>query len=521
VIQRVTVNVTLFLTVLVGIGQPMTASGFEPTPTHPGLTAPAMLASKLHTALRSWGWQLGLFETLRLDPGELSRRDFNRLRRDLLRLDPAGGYAPNAEQRLRAAGWTMAGSVLAQRPASLNRNHFYCPALRAGLDDPVPFVGTLLGLLAVIDGADTVRELFTGTGFDLTGKPAPEWVLSGDSPWSVNTFHQALATSVSAPTLRKRQHHLAMALLSLGAVLHVLQDMASPTHVRNDFRVGHLQQLGSTFLNRGSVFERYVSRRFGQFGIPRYRGKPIQRNRTRDFFTNKSWSGLADITTVHHFSPGTVPPPIQVLHDADPDELRRRLQGKLQLAKPALGPIDFACLRRQARCHIKGPHGPQLAFSIDRDHRLSFFLDGRCHFAAARHLLPLAIGFSTGLINHLIRARIALKDNSEGLELLNNGVAISSGRARIFVEDKGGNRRPLQTIKLGLPAEPGASLARFRPILPASAHALVVLLVGQDRLGEPLVAATRHVLTGNTGKTDEPSSGPGKDDADDADDVDE
>jgi len=239
-------STTTLLALAVAVLVPHAARGFEPAPTHPGLTGRAVLQSRLHTFLhKECGWELGLFEELRLDRGQTGRRRYNRLTRDLRRLDPAGGYRSDEKTgALRAVAWCLAGSVLAQRPASLNRHHFYCPPLRAGLDDSGPIVGELLALLAMLEGSDTVREFFTGTGFDLTGKPAPAWVLAGDNDLSIPALYRHLARSISTESAAARRHHLALALLAMGGVLHVIQDMASPTHARNDFRIGHLQRLG-------------------------------------------------------------------------------------------------------------------------------------------------------------------------------------------------------------------------------------------------------------------------------------
>jgi len=475
---------------------PATSAAYEPAPTHPGLTARALLASKLHAFLRKdCGLKLGLFQPLGLARKAMSPRDFNRLGRDLRRLDPAGGYAPDEQQVLRAAGWSMAGSVLAQIPASLNRHHFYCPPLRKGLDDRAPVLGTLLGFLAMLEGGDTVREFFTGTGFDLTGIPATRWIRHEHNRWSVDAFHEALAASVSAPTPALRDHHLALALVALGGVLHVLQDMASPTQVRNDFVDGRLQKLGSSAFDRGSAYERFVARRYGQFGVPRYQGAPVRRERIEGFFTNKSWNGLADITSVGHFSPGTLPAPVQLLESTDPQELRQRINGRLSLAKPSLGPIDLACLRRHERCYVEGKHGPLLAYRVDREGQLRFFLDERCYAATARHLLPLAVGYSSGLIDHLLRARITLTADKDGLALTNSGVPMKTARAVVLAENGKGQRGVVAEPKLSLPAGEDGQLARFSPTLPQGTRALYVLVRGTDAHDEPFVAVT-HLEVG-------------------------
>lgn len=470
------------------------ATAFEPATTHPGMTGKALLASKLHTFLkRDCGWDRGLFHELRLDADSLSRRDFSVLVRDLRRMDPSGGFAPDDRQRLRAAGWAMAGSVMAQLPASTNRHHFYCPPLRRGLDDTAPVLGTFLGFLAMLEGGDTVRQFFTGTGFDLTGQAATEWIKHAHNRWSVSLVYDSLARSVAAAAPRQREHHLAMALMALGGVLHVLQDMASPTHVRDDFRAGHLARLGATSLNRGSAFERYVARRYGQFGVPGPGKREIRRKRLVDYFSNADWDGLADITHVQHLSPGTLPPSVVLVEGTDAGELRRRLNERLPFARPALGPIDLGCLRRHSRCYLDAGSrpGPLAAYRVTSDRRLELFLDEQCHAAAARHLLPLAVAFSAGLVDHVVRARVTLTRDDGKLVVTNAGVAIKRGKARLLAEDAKGVRSVVRQIPLTLPAAKGGALARLVVEPPAGARALHVLIEGEGEYGDRLVATAR------------------------------
>lgn len=472
---------------------PGAARAFEPEPTHPGLTARALLASHAHAFLkRACGHPQGLLEPLALDGRWIGSRAHARLLRNLARLDPAGGYRPDESGRQRAIGWIMAGSVLAEWPASLNRHHFYCPPLKSGLDNSTPLLGTLLALTATLEGADTVRQLLTGTGFDLTGQSALSWLRAKDNPRSVDRFFAELARSVSAPGAEERRHHLTLALINLGAVLHLLQDMASPTHVRNDFRVGHLQRMGESTFNRGSAFERYVADAYGQLALPD--GKPVRRGRVEDFFSTKSWDGLADITTVHHFSPGSLPPPVRVLDATDPKELRQRLAGKLPLAKPTLGPLDLKCARR-GTCHQKGAHGAALAYRIDEDQRLAFSLDSAVHRAAARHLLPLAVGYSTGLVDHLLRGTVTLTFEADKLVVQNGKAALASGECTVYWEDGKGKRTLLGQARLNRPVAPGQVLATLDSAPPEGATRLVALVVGRDAADEKLVAAGLLELT--------------------------
>ena len=481
--------------VIVTLALPLPVSAFEPTPTPPGLTARAAAQSSLHRFLtEDYAAPLGLFEDLQLRPGESSRRRTGILTRDLRRLDLSGGYRFEDGRGLPALAWSMAGSVLAQRPASLGQHHFYCPTNGRGLEERGRLLDPLLSFMALVEGSDTVREFFTGTGFALSGQPAAVWINAEDNALSVSDFYESLARSVAEKTPDARRHHLALAMLALGGVLHVLQDMASPTHVRNDFRAGHLERLGSSSFNRGSAFERHVATRYGRLGIPRYRGPTITHPTIRHYFTNKSWTGLADITAVSHFSPGTLPPETLVLPETDARELGQRLSRRLPFEKPKLGPLDLKCARSLRRCHVTGPHGPLAAYRIDGQRRLRFFLDRESHAAAARHLLPLAVGYSAGLIDHLLRARVALERVGGGVVLKNLGAPIKKATAEVFVEDSQGRRSRLRALEIALPARAGARLATLPSAPRSDAVAMVVLVRGRGPEGDPLLATTRRPL---------------------------
>jgi len=427
---------------------PAAAAAFEPGPTHPGLTARALVGHQdLHRFIqKGCGLSRGLFETLALTPKQMTRRSFSLLTRALRRLDPAGGYAPSSDHQLSAIGWALAGSVLAHHPATRGRHHFYCPPLRRGLDNGHVVVGSLLQFLSLFEGGDSVRQFFTGTGFDLTGEAATRWIRHAHNPRSIRAFHDALERSITGQTAAQRRHHLALAMMALGDLLHVLQDMASPTHVRDDFRVGHLQRLGSSLFNRGSAFERFVVRHYGQFNLPRYQGPAVRFAAITDFFSNSAWTGLADITTINHFSRGTLPPSLLLLPDSNAGEVRRRLTSRLPLTKPSLPALDLECLRRNPRCYLKGPHGTLVGYRRNRDRQVEFFLDDRCYHATARHTLPLAVGYSEGFVSHLVRAPLALK-HADGLWSADLPVKLKQGKATLLVE-RDGRRTIVSTAEL-------------------------------------------------------------------------
>jgi len=87
-----------------------------------------------------------------------------------------------------------------------------------------------------------------GGDFDFTGRSARDRALGldGASEADIRNFfalpdaERYLYRSLTVERLDEREHYLALHFLAVGHVLHVLQDMTSPAHVRNDFVGDHL-----------------------------------------------------------------------------------------------------------------------------------------------------------------------------------------------------------------------------------------------------------------------------------------
>ncbi|MCA9673126.1 MAG: hypothetical protein KC503_46355 [Myxococcales bacterium] len=468
---------------------PAAARAYEPSSTHPGLTIKATLGSQLHRFLRrQLGLRLGLFSTLRLQASKMDRRRHHIVTRQMERFDPAGGYRPDKQGRLSAVGWLLAGSVLADVPGTHNRHHYYSPVLKRGLDNRLPLLSTWHSLLATLESGDNVRQLVTGAGFDLSGISALDWIRHKHNPLRVQRFHAELRASLTATSEVDRRHHLARALLALGSVLAVLQDMAVPGHVRDDFIGDATQRLGTTGLDRGSAYERWVSAAYGLVGVPEYQGRPIRFARLRDFFSNKRWTGLADLTAVSHFSQGTLPRTRQVASNTSRRSLHRALARSLRFSLPRLPGVSIACAQR-GTCQARSKRGVMFAYRLDRKNRLSFFLDGDSHATTARHLVPLAIGYTRGAIDFLLRGRLVLRKRDEAIVVGNSGAPIAQGKLFVYADDAKGQRRLLTTITPQLPAARGAVLTSLRLTPPENARRLLVVVDGRDKHGQALVAA--------------------------------
>ena len=133
-------------------------------------------------------------------------------------------------------------------------------------------LGNTLGLL--VDAGGGFRGLFTGTQFNMTGRPSTEWLRAPENDVGLDAFHAGLEAAIAGDRPQRRATALARALLALGGVLTVLEDAGEPAHVRNDFRQSYLASRGPSPFDRGSPFERFVVGDLRAHGRARPRSRP-------------------------------------------------------------------------------------------------------------------------------------------------------------------------------------------------------------------------------------------------------
>ena len=184
----------------------------------------------------------------------------------------------------------IAGSVIASTPAERGQYFFYDPARGSGLSQSggVASLGNTLGLL--LDAGGGFRALFTGTLFNMTGRPSTEWLRAPENDVGLDAFHAGLEAAIAGDRPQRRATALARALLALGGVLTVLEDAGEPAHVRNDFRQSYLVSRGPSPFDRGSPFERFVSETYGRMGVPTA-VTPVRRPTVTAFITAADGAG--------------------------------------------------------------------------------------------------------------------------------------------------------------------------------------------------------------------------------------
>jgi hypothetical protein len=453
------------------------AHAYDPATTHAGLTERAALASDLHRVLaRALSRPLGLFEPIALAFDQLPTAQSQTLEGRLAALDPSAGCKPGPDGVAPALAWVIAGSVIATTPAERGQDFFYDPSRGAGLSQAggLTSLGNTVGLL--LDAGGGFRAFFTGTQFNLTGRPSTEWLRAPENDVGLGAFYVNLEATIAGATPQVRATALARALLALGGVLTVLEDAGEPAHVRNDYRRAYLATSGPSPFDRGSPFERFVAETYGRMGLPTA-VTAKERPTLMAFITASDGQGLADRTQRRFFSDGSLPEDAVVDRGTTPAEVMVDARGSLPYAYPRLPRLQLKMMGRRQYAYT---HDRRRLLAYERvPGRVRFFLDAAVYADTARALLPEIAGYGAGLINHLFRAEIHIDTATAGAALVSVAGArgdVRRGEVRIFAEDAGGARKSLATVQ--------AASAGVRVTVPAGTKKLAAVLRGEDEAGD-------------------------------------
>lgn len=429
------------------------AGAYEAATTHAGLTEQAALHSHLHERLRKqFGYDRGLLQQLIIPPADAPAL-FSVLRLN----NPAHGFVPDGRGRQSALSWLVAGSALADSPPAFADDHYLDP--------------------------------LTGKGYD-NHPSAVDWVNDAKNPMGVPGFLAQYAKAVRAKTPGERERHLAGALLAAGAVLHVLEDMGSPSHVRGDHEA-HEQQVGPDRHDIGSRFERIASLAYGRLGVPAPTAE-VQRDDLRSFFTAKDGKGLADITSNSYFSADTLPRPIELEGRVGKEELGRLLAASVRRPAPVpLPQLDLIGAARGA-VTLTGERGECLARYRIANARLRFSTDDDCALEQLALLLPRTGAYATGLLDYLFRGELAVYARPSGVSAAVAGAAAGAGTLEVFWDDASGVRTSLGSLEV-TGASSGKQLGKVGKA-PPKAVRVVALFEGVDAKGQPLVATGQLAL---------------------------
>jgi hypothetical protein len=321
------------------------------------------------------------------------------LNNSLKKMGFTAGYADKLKGN-SIADWITEGSKLEDENVSAlvvarYLNHFYDPISNQGLSD-TPYYGT----------------------------SSYKWA-SDDSfnEWSWKRARDFFYDGLTKPTQTERDNALANTFRAVGQVMHLVQDIAVPAHVRNDAHpAGDIYEKYTARVNVNDFMNTSISFPSGYIstssGAPRYFWDT-------DTYTGSSVPtsdaiGLAEYTNANFFSEDTIfssnyPHPtyadttyasIDWKHPEITDAEDGKLDSRIYIRK-TVGEADarMASMSYISRdCIKKG----NIQFK-------PWILDEAVHNDYASLLIPRAVGYSAGLLNYFFRGSIDITLPSSGV----------------------------------------------------------------------------------------------------------
>lgn len=282
------------------------------------------------------------------------------------------------------------------------------------------------------------------------GQKSPDWALEDAGPLSEQEFSYRDArayfySALTEPSKAKREKNFGLTFQTLGQVIHHLQDMAQPQHVRND---PHCDRWYCVLagLHNPSRYEKYTDERRGSLPfLPAYASvysgdDPTTFNIPRTLWHTGNGKGIADYTNRGFVSAGTnfdiifYPSPVRDLSsawDADIADLFAAIGKPVPTGpdgKPLSGKMTF--LRntvtdkyRPSSSKVNDKASTYSIFDADltKYNKTYTYYDfwGKAHTtnkvftlnrfnfdAAHEFLIPRAVGYSAGLINYFFRGKL-------------------------------------------------------------------------------------------------------------------
>lgn len=441
------------------------------TSTHVGLAEQAGLAADLDGVLRQLGWRGGLFEPLVIPP-----EDAPTLLAALALHSASDGFVPDIRGQQYALGWLLAGAALADATPGWAANHFLDPISGAG------WHGQGGALAAKLAG----RAATPGRGV-----PAVEWITAADNPLGLAGFLDQYGKAQTAATPGERARAMAGALVAAGALLHVLADMAAPSHVRGA-GADQDEVVDIATGERGARLDRLTAIAFGRLGVPAPRAV-INAPTLRGFFVDTAGPdgavatpGLASWTASHFFSPATLPRPVPAGR-LPRERLAQALTAALRRPAPVVpARLSLLTAGQPEGATLRDDHKVCLArYRVERG-LLSWSLDDDCQIEQAQAILPVAAGYEAGLLRWLFRGELELRAGDGGvIAASTRGLALGAGSLTLLAEDGRGVRTVVSTTTVTAAAD-GAALASAT--LPAGSRRAVAVFRGVDGAGEQVVA---------------------------------
>ena len=357
---------------------------------------------------------------------------------------------PSTVLRLVRQGARSEDDVLTLPPRSIH--HFFDPANGRGLSVSAP---AFTGLLP-----DVVLQLLPDLNSIATA--SPDWALdaTGGNKFSRRDLNNFMYDGYTLPTKAQRDAATGLVFETIGRLVHHVQDMAQPQHVRNDshLHVEGLDPLCPSWIplivagglcsvyrsfSAPSVYEQWT-KSLPESSLPVTGYAPVYGIEDRRTFSHprRFWAhdgkGMAEFTSRNFFSAGTMsrtPPIVGAVHDVRAGDLCTGAVPPCELQYPDYyvrfypstvddrlrpetnGSNPYAAAESIYSADFKrivaGPEVPTVnRFTFEQDHK---------------YLLPRAVSYSAGLIDYLFRGEMEVKPPAAGVYAVVDSSATGCG----------------------------------------------------------------------------------------------
>ncbi len=255
-----------------------------------------------------------------------------------------------------------------------------------------------------------------------------------------------------------------MTFEAIGHVVHLLQDVSVPAHVRNDL-TSHLAFQG--FVSRdprrwfSNGFEHYLKKNPDIVNQAQYNALDYTNWQVTDFWDTDgtTLTGMAEIINANYLSDSTIPnnnPSTE--HTFTYPNISSENYQICEEESTLIPTVKFKYISRKSRGDCPPPeqkttdHFAFVSFVNEEDEinnqnisSLKLLLDNNVHDTYAREIIPLAVSYSTDLINYFFRGEIEVIQvpNSNNIKIKNNSSEVMDGIFTLYYDAIDGKRYPV------------------------------------------------------------------------------